>query len=168
MRGLDVRFAEVQQRGLRGDRRWMLVDQNGGFLTQREKPKMAQIKVKLLREGGLKLTVPNQAPILVGEPESDERISARIWKSSVNAVKAEGEVNEALSSFFEKPVSLVFMDDAAQRLSDEKYTPEPVPVSFADGYPILITSTTSLKALNKHIEAAGGVTSRRSRKFLLC
>jgi uncharacterized protein YcbX len=156
MRGLDVRYAEVKQRGLRGDRRWMLVDKNGRFITQREKSNMAQIKVKLLREGGLKLTIPNQAPIIVEEPETNERLSAQVWKSTVNAVKAEGEVNEALSDFFDNPVSLVFMDAEAERLANEKYTPEPTPVSFADGYPILIANEASLRALNKHIEMAGG------------
>ena len=165
MRGLDVRYAEVKPRGLRGDRRWMLVDANGRFMTQREKSKLAQIKVKLLREGGLKLTIPNQAPILVGEPESNERLSTQVWKSTVNAVKAEGEVNEALSDFLDKPASLVFMDSEAERFANDKYTSEPAPVSFADGYPILIANGASLRALNKHIELAGGdpVTMNRFR-----
>ena len=149
MRGLDVRYAEVKQRGLRGDRRWMLVDEHGRFITQREKAKLAQIKVKLLREGGLKLTIPNQAPLLIEEP-SGERVQAKVWKSTVDALKVVGESSEALSDFLGKTVSLVFMDQEAERFTNEKYTPEPAPVSFADGYPVLIANTASLRALNKH------------------
>jgi len=164
MRGLDVRYAEVKQRGLRGDRRWMLVDENGRFITQREKAKLAQIKVKLLRESGLKLTVPNKAPILIEEPTS-ERMQTKVWKSTVDALRVEGEVNASLSDFLGKPVALVFMDRDTERFTEDKYTNEPEPVSFADGYPVLIANTASLRALNKHIEAAGGdaITMKRFR-----
>lgn len=165
MRGLDVRYAEVKQRGLRGDRRWILVDEKGRFQTQREKAKMAQIKVKLLREGGLKLTVPNQAPLIIEEPSGQDRLQAKVWKSTVDVLKVDSEANAALADFLDKKVALVFMDAEAERFANEKYTSEPVPVSFADGYPILIANTASLRALNKHIEAAGGdaVTMNRFR-----
>ena len=153
-RGLDIRFAEVQARGLRGDRRWMIVDEHGNFITQRDKAKLAQVKVKITGEG-LKLTIPNQAPILIDQPDGAERKQTKVWKSKVNAAAVSSDANTALSGFLDKSVSLVFMDEEAERLSNEKYTSEPTPVSFADGYPLLITNTASLKALNKHIVAAG-------------
>lgn len=154
-RGIDVRYAEVKQRGLAGDRRWMIVDEHGRFITQREKSQLAQIKIRLAGDG-LKLTIPNQAPIVFTASESASRTEAKVWKSTVSAVQAEGEVNEALTAFLGKTASLVFMDEESERLSNDKYTDEPAPVSFADGYPILVTNTASLKALNKHIVAADG------------
>jgi uncharacterized protein YcbX len=153
-RGIDIRYTEVRARGLRGDRRWMIVDEHGGFITQREKSKLAQVKVKLAGEG-LKLTIPNQAPVLFTEPDPAIRKKTRVWQSHVDAAQAEGEVNEVLSAFLDKPVSLVFMDEQAERFANEKYTDAQTPVSFADAYPILITNTASLRALNKHIVAGG-------------
>lgn len=154
-RGIDIRFAEVRARGLRGDRRWMIVDEHGNFITQREKAKLAQVKVKLAGNG-LKLTIPNQAPVLFEEPPTENRMKVKIWRSSLEAAKAEGDVNAALSEFLGKAVCLVFMDDKAERFSSEAYAGASAPVSFADGYPILVANTASLRALNKHIVAAGG------------
>lgn len=155
MRGLDIRYTEVKARGLRGDRRWMLVDENGRFITQRDTPKLAQIKVKISHDG-LKLTLPNKAPIDVAIPDDAIRKKTMVWKSTVDAALSEGEVNEALSEFVGRKANLVFMDDQAERFASEKYTDGERPVSFADGYPILITNSASLRALNKHIEANGG------------
>jgi len=152
-RGLDIRYAEVRARGLRGDRRWMIVDEHGNFITQRDKAKLAQVKIKMAGDG-LKLTIPNQAPIIVAMPDGIERMQTKVWKSKVNAAKSNGEADQALSTFLNKPVALVNMDDDAERFSSEKYAEPGTPVSFADGYPLLITNSASLNALNKHIVAA--------------
>ena len=153
-RGLDIRYAEVKTRGLRGDRRWMIVDEHGNFITQRDKSKLAQIKIKLAGDG-LKLTIPNQAPIIVALPDGNERMQTKVWKSKVDAAKSNSEADEALSTFLNKSVALVHMDAEAERFSSENYAGPETPVSFADGYPVLITNTASLNALNKHIIAAG-------------
>lgn len=158
-RGISLQTAQVKPRGLAGDRRFMLVNADGGFITQREHPKLALLCTRQI-DGGIALKWPKHDWMDVAfpspYPSQGNRMQVTVWRSSVNAAHIEGNINAALSAWLGRPVSLVFMDESAERLANPKWTPVPSQVSFADGYPILITNTASLTALNNHIINTGG------------
>ncbi|PHR94105.1 MAG: MOSC domain-containing protein [Robiginitomaculum sp.] len=161
--GVDLQTVDVHQRGLRGDRRFMLVDAEGMFITQRQSPKLAQLHVQTT-DMGLVLSWPDREPLIVGFPDPACRKSVKVWRSQVDTAIAAQGVNDVLSIWLEKPVALVFMDGASERLANEAWTHTPAPVSFADGYPVLVTNTASLEALNTLI-SANGEASLPMRQF---
>jgi uncharacterized protein YcbX len=152
--GIQVPSAEVEARGLRYDRRWMLVDEKGQFLTQRQHARMALLQVSLLqqgllvshKQGGLEpLFVPFTA-----DKEGPE-LQVTVWDDTVTA----REVDPAISAWFAEalgmPARLVRMPEKAHRPVDPCYATKGEEVSFADGYPFLIVGQASLDDLNSRL-----------------
>lgn len=142
-RGLALSSADARARGLQNDRRAMIVDQNGRFLSQRTHSRMAQIIPDM--EDGLHLKIRDK-PYRATLTETRRNVS--VWRSDVSARMADNDINAALSNFLGQPVTLVMMDADSQRETDPTYA-ENHEVSFADGFPYLITATASLAALSK-------------------
>lgn len=142
-RGFSVPTATLKARGFAGDRRAMIVSQKGVFLTQRTHPKLAQIIATL--DGGLTLTLAGQS---MPAHFTEFRMQVQVFSDQVSAVVATETVNAALSNFLETPVRLVKMDHASVRDTDPDFG-GPGTVSFADGFPYLITTTASLDALSR-------------------
>lgn len=155
VQAVPLETATIEARGLEGDRRWMIVDADDRFITQREEPRLATIKAKTAEEG-LIVELPGEMPMQVPKPEGSGRASIQIWRSVVDTALADKTVNERLSIFFGRAVRLVFMDDKACRFSSPDWAGADAQVSFADGYPILLTVTASLTALNDTICDQGG------------
>lgn len=154
-RGLSHERMTIGLRGLAGDRRWMLVDENNRFLSQREVPSFATI-ITQVTDSGLSIKVAEEAPIDVALPDGHARINVTVWEDTVSAALADAAVNDALSARLGFPVRLVYMDERASRMADPTFAGAGRPVSFADGFPALITSEASSQALNFHIERSGG------------
>lgn len=140
-RGVSVESATLEERGFAGDRRAMIVSPDGTFLTQRSHPKLAQISVDL--SDRMQLTLAGRA---VEARFGSERQNVQVWRDQVSARVAEVPVNAALSEFLGEPVHLVSMDAQSDRPTDPKFGRDSQ-VSFADGFPYLITTTGSLAAL---------------------
>lgn len=166
--GISLNHSSVEAKGLKDDRRWMIVDANGRFITQREAPRLAQIKAEFT-DDGLIIDIPGGQPVRITKPNGLKRAKVRVWRSIVDAALADESINERLGIFLERAVRLVFMDSRAQRLSNPEWAGENAPVSFADGYPILLTTTASLDALNETIDNQGGdlVSMERFRPNLV-
>ena len=90
----------------------------------------------------------------VAIPTSGARRSVPVWSDQVDAVVADDEACAWLSKALDREVRLYFMDEAAERLSSEKWH-KPGLVNFSDMYPVLIANTASLDALNQVIENGG-------------
>lgn len=163
MRAVDVEQAQVEPRGLAGDRRWLVVDESGEFLTQRSAPILAQATAAFDADE-LALMHDEMGTAVVPIPSGEERRSVVVWSSAIDAAAAPG-ADEWLTELLGKPVRLVFMDERALRMKESVWTPSPVPVSFADAFPVLVATTGSLAALNRAIEEDGGdpVPMRRFR-----
>jgi len=159
---VPLEVAELRARGFAGDRRWMLVDDHNRFITQREEPRLATLGATL-SETSVLIALPGGEALHIARPSGSSRVMVKVWKSTVDAAIADEEVNERLSQFFERKVKLVFMDDRASRFANPKWAGTEKPVSFADGYPILLTSTASLHALNEVIKGQGGVSVSMDR-----
>ncbi|MEM6648313.1 MAG: MOSC N-terminal beta barrel domain-containing protein [Bacteroidota bacterium] len=144
--------AEVEPRGLRWDRRWMLIDENSRFISQRKVASLTQLRSTLTPDG-LALHTPAGDHLTVPVPaEESARERVTVWGDDVEAVSYPDAVNDWFSCVLERPVRLVYMDAAATRPIDLDYRAAPnEEVSFADGYPLLVTTTASLRDLNARL-----------------
>jgi uncharacterized protein YcbX len=151
-RGLSLSESSITAHGLPGDRRLMLVDPSGHFITQREMPAIATLSVEA-KEDGYLLSIAGTGQIIAKPWHS--RMNVTVWKSVVNAAVADDDANTALSGWLGRDVRLVFFDDQSERSASLDWTGNETPVTFADGYQILLTTTASLAALNEDMEAHG-------------
>jgi MOSC domain-containing protein len=145
---IELAEAEVTPRGLRHDRRFMVVDPSGEFFTQRDFPKMATVWTEI--EGAtLSLAAPDAGEIeLEAEPDDGAPIRVRVWNSSgVEAIAPSAEADAWLSDYLDTRCRLVYMPDHSRRATNPNYGGEHI-VSFADGYPFLFTNEASLADLN--------------------
>jgi uncharacterized protein YcbX len=151
-RAIPVESAEVRLDGFAGDRRFMIVDPNGKFITQRELQTLARVEAHAI-QGGVYLAM--EESMLAATFDEDDRLDVTVWDSAVSAAVADEAVNDVLSDWFARPVKLVHMDDLSRRVVGAEWAGEPAPVGFADGFPILVTTTGSLEDLNRTLVEKG-------------
>ncbi|KES04241.1 molybdenum cofactor biosysynthesis protein [Streptomyces toyocaensis] len=154
-RSLPLREVVVEPWGPAGDRRWMLVDDGGRVVTQRRHPRLALAAAELLPGGGVRLSVPGAEPVTAHVPAPGATVPVELFGDKVEAVLAEdGAVHAWCSAHLGVPVRLVHLDDpATRRPVDPAFALPGETVTFADGYPLLLTTTASLDALNSLIAA---------------
>jgi len=156
LRGYSLQKADAQRIGLAGDRRWMIVDETGKFITQRQYPKLAQVDASPTARG-VALRHATLGAIEVDFPSERAPIeTVVVWRDAVPARLAES-AGPYLSAFLDKPVRLVYLHDALARRVDPAFGRAEDRVSFADGFPMLITSTASLADLNRRLPQAIGM-----------
>lgn len=155
MRAVDVARAKIEARGIEHDRRWLAVDANGVFLTQRTHPALATIAAGVT-EAGVALSADGFGAVAVERPSGKARRRVIVWDSEIDAAEADAAAGAFLSDVIGERAHLVFMDDRATRLKTSVWTPAPVAVSFADAFPVLVATTGSLAALNEDIARHGG------------
>lgn len=155
-RAFDVERAQIESRGVAGDRRWLVVDARGQFITQRSHPQLATIEA-VHTPAGLRLSALGAGDVIVERPVGSARIEVTVWLHRINAALADARAGAWLSHLFGQALELAYMDDAAERYQRNAWVAAAVPLSFADAYPVLITTTASLAAVNAQIEGAGGV-----------
>ncbi len=145
----------MQRRGLQYDRRWMLIDGTGRFITQRELPGMALLStaveapwltVYAKHNPTQRVQIPLEIP--AGELE---KTMVQIWSNRCAAHLLPKPVNDWFSEMLGKDLRLVFMPDTTRRAADGRYAPKGQYVSFADGFPFLIIGQTSLNDLNARL-----------------
>ncbi len=146
-RAVPLAEAEVGDRGFVDDRRFLIVDPAGKFLTQRTLPRLALIAGTIAGET-LWLDAPGMAPLEVSRrPWGGPARSVEVWGDSCAAWSLGVRPAEWVSRFLGSPCELVFMPEASERPVDPALAPEGARVSFADGFPFLLTSTSSLAEL---------------------
>jgi uncharacterized protein YcbX len=158
---VDLDAAELEPWGLAGDRRWLITDPEGRQRTQRVLPRMALIQPSYGVDGRLRLQAPGMTPdhLELAPPrrrEGAEEADVTVWRFTGPAARAGDEADEWLSTFLGEPSMLVHMDDTSVRPTNPKYSRAQDRVSFADGYPLLLTSTASLAVLDDWIAEMGG------------
>ena len=153
-RGIPLPAARIEASGLSGDRRMMLVDPSGHFITQRELPDLARL-IALPQATHLHLSLADGPEMMVAPPHPERRMNVAIWKSIVSAAVADDSVNRRLSDWFGREMKLVFFDGDASRTASADWAGPASPVTFTDGYQVLVTTTASLAALNADMAAHG-------------
>ena len=152
LKGISLNEAIIEKRGLQYDRRWMLVDENGVFFTQREFPKMATIAIDL-NENSLEVSSDEFENLLIpNQPTTDEKIKVRVWQSICDAIVLENNINQWFSEVLQTNCRLVYMPDESEREVNPLFNQNDDIVSFADGYPFLIIGENSLVDLNSRLE----------------
>ncbi|WP_129311048.1 MOSC N-terminal beta barrel domain-containing protein [Streptomyces sp. L2] len=154
LRGFSPREAVVEPWGLAGDRRWVLIDDGGKVVTQREQPRLALAAAEPMPGGGIRLSAPGHEPLAVAVPEPTVTVPVDIFGTKVEAVPAAEAAHAWCSTYLGAGARLVHMDDpAARRPLDPDFARPGETVSFADGYPLMVTTVASLDSLNSLIAA---------------
>jgi len=150
-RGIDVDSVLMTPTGPEWDRRWMIVTADGDFITQRSHPKLATVTVAV-GDGLLRLSTEGQAPLVVDVDHAGESRRVTIWNDNCLAIDAGDEAAAWLSNLLGDTLRLVRIDPRQSRLANPKYVgPDSNPVTFTDGYPILMISNESLAELNRRL-----------------
>ena len=158
-RAVDLDESEVEPCGLAGDRRWLLVDENGRFVSQREEPSLARVHVTYGRaQGTISVEAaghPRHRIATPAESRGAEMLKVTVWSSAVLAAAAGPAADAWFSSYLGRTVRLVHLDDPARRPVDPEFGREGDVVSFADGYPLLLTCVGSLAELGRWLTEDG-------------
>lgn len=158
-RGVRVTEAALWETGLLLDRFWMIIDEKGDFVTQRNLPRMTLIETAIRFEQ-LRLRAPGmlQIDIPVGGFDYDpgRRIMVRVWNDEVPAFVEDELVNTWVSRFLGRELRVVRIDPDHRRICDPQWTGWDQSITqFADGFPLTVLSKASLDELNRRLAAQG-------------
>jgi len=156
--GIDLTAAEIGEFGLALDRRWMLVDRMGNFLTQREHPLMATIRVSFVSPGELLVQAPAMAPLSLPltMPQDAPKVLVTVWTDVLVALDCGEDMHRWFSSFLGSDARLVCFDPEARRQCSSDWTGDVVAMTqFSDGFPLLVTTQASLDDLNLRMQYKG-------------
>ncbi len=153
--GFECSSSKVTDRGLEFDRRWMLVDENNRFISQREFPPLALLTTHIANniltvqhknDIGIKIEIPISH-------YSETNSLVVIWDDTVIANTINKVVDEWFSDILSRKCRLVYMADSSHRLVDKNYAHNSEITSLSDGYPFLLISKGSLSDLNARLES---------------
>jgi uncharacterized protein YcbX len=156
-RRVECDTARVEPWGLDGDRRWLIVDEHGLGLTQRQHRELVTLRAAY-RPGGLTLDAPGMNPLDLAEPTGGEAVPVRVFDDRPPApARAAGrEADDWVRRLLGRTARLVWLGDpTAHRVPWPVAAGASPEVSFADGSPLLLTSTASLDALNDWLRESG-------------
>jgi len=153
--GIEVTSAQVTDRGLEHDRRWMLVDHNNRFLSQRERAEMALLKVDITDDGLLVSHYKTGAMLIIPfQSQTNQTDEFTIWDDTCMGVYVGAFADEWFSEVLDIDCRLVYMPDESERIVDPeaKYVHTKKLTSFSDAYPFLMIGQSSLDELNSRLE----------------
>ena len=154
-RGVDLEYGIVERRGFRHDRRFMVVDADGSFLSQRSHPDLARVEVLLEGEDLLVATVDELGEVHIELDAAGEgpALEATLRSYVGPAIDQGDECAEFFSDLLGDPARLVYMaEDTRRPVNPEHAASTDDLVGFADGYPFLVTSASSLAALQAEMD----------------
>ncbi|MEP7321340.1 MAG: MOSC N-terminal beta barrel domain-containing protein [Saprospiraceae bacterium] len=155
--GISLTRCNVEPRGLQYDRRWMLIDSNGRFISQRENALLAlfriqlfddKLEVRIFNDPIHEITIPFFNSIALSYLP---RIKVTIWDDVCDAVEYPATINQWFSKILDQPCSLVYMPDESIRRIDPDYGVPGEITSLSDGFPVLLIGQASLDDLNKRL-----------------
>ena len=162
--GIALPRSLLVETGLDFDRAWMLVDERGEFVTQRELPRLALVR-PTLRQDDLVLRAPGMLALHVALDRVDSPLRVRVWSDELPAWDMGALAAQWFSDFAGRPLRLVRFDPDQRRLSDRHWTgAHEAQTAFADAFALLVTSTASLAELNRRL-AQQGVPAADMRRF---
>lgn len=151
--GIRLAEANVEERGFTLDRRWMLVDETGKFISQRTCPIMAMLKVEIGADAlsVYHLSSPSNLISIPFATEGEKVSSVQVWDDDMPARLVSREIDEWFSDILQLKVRLVKMAKSTERKVDPRYAVNGESVSFADGMPYLLLGHNSLVDLNSRL-----------------
>ena len=169
--GIALNESPIDRAGLAHDRRWMLIDADGKFMTQRQWPAMALIRTALTADS-LRLSAPGMSDLEVAldgsglEPGAE---SVAVWSDTTSGQRESAAAGQWFSDFLKTPCRLYKVDASAQRNAKPDWVSRWVDAhpdlaepfagqhcfGFADGFPLLVANQASLDDLNARLQAKG-------------
>jgi len=150
--GISLQTSKLLEKGLAFDRRWMLVDITGMFITQRQITKLALFKLSLADTHLLVHSGIANRSVEIPFGCEGPWIEVKVWDDIVKAQEVSEEISQWFSNQLKQEVKLVYMGESSNRFIDKRFATKNETVSFADGYPILIANTSSLDDLNSRLK----------------
>ena len=154
-RGISLDTMTLDALGVQFDRRWMLIDETGRFVSQREEARMALLTASL-SAGALNVGAPHRESFAV--PQADlraARIKASLWDDIIDVIPISSEADAWFSDVLETKCRLVYFPDDSVRVIERSFNPDGRLVGLADGFPLLVISASSLVDLNDRLVARG-------------
>lgn len=147
--GNAVTSANLAARGFVDDRRWMLIDENGRFISQREYAHLARWQARVVVDDLVLEHLDTGEELRIKQARSDEgpRVEVKVWDDQFTACLVESVSAEDLHAALGILCRLVYMSEDSNRTLDPRYAQGDEQVSFADGYPYLVANQASLEAL---------------------
>ena len=167
--GVALDRSLVIETGLEFDRAWMVVDAQGVFVTQRQLPRMALVRPQL-KALEMVLRAPGMLALHVALDTVEKPVRVRVWDDEVAAYDMGDLCAQWFTDFLARPVRLVRFDPEQKRQSERRWSGAiEVENAFADGFPMLVTSTAGLDELNRRLVPQGhaAVTMDRFRPNLV-
>lgn len=147
-KGIPLRQAQVEEKGLKDDRRYMLVSPTGEFITGRSHPQLTQVKIEFSKQG-LLVSAPNQPNFYIQSTQfSNQSLTVNIWEDELQAQHCHHDYDQWFSQFLGLECQLVYFSTASQRVVKNRSSQ----VSFADGYPLLLINQASVDQLNARLD----------------
>ncbi len=153
---------QLNSQGPECDRRWMVIDENNTFVTQRKVPKMCMLETEFF-DGELNISAPDRGSILVPKGGSKLHLSS-VWGTTVAGQDCGDHAAKWLSDFIGKRCRIIYMSDDYFRRVDPNFADPNDQVGFADGFPLLITTQASLDDFNSKLGSdSPGFTIKMNR-----
>lgn len=149
--GIKLPVATVEELGLAFDRRFVICDPSGQFITARTEPSLCLVHTKLLADG-IELSVPTMPSLTLTYAEfSSKYQNVTVWGDDINGQVCSEKANTWFSEYLQRPATLLYFGDNSFR-EKKPNTEDARKLAFADGYPLLLISQASLDELNNHLE----------------
>ena len=150
-KGISLPHAKVEELGLAFDRRFIISDPSGQFITARTEPRLCLVKTKLIAQG-LELSAPEMPTLTLSYEEfTDEYQNVTIWDDEVAGQLCSNSASKWFSDYLQRPCRLLFFGESSSR-ERKPNTDNSRKLAFADGYPLLLISQASLDNLNSRLE----------------
>ena len=145
--------ARITDRGFIHDRRWMLIDSDNRFLTQREFPQMSLLQVQIVDDGLIvqHKTHTNEKVQIPTAADTNQQLTVEIWSNKCKAELVSPDLDDWFSEMLSLKCRLVYMPDTSRIRVDTRYAPNKVLTSLSDGYPFLLIGQSSLDDLNSRL-----------------
>jgi len=155
--GISLQSAQLRARGLEYDRRWMLVDENNEFITQRQFPQMALINVEL-EQYGIKVGAEDMPALIIPwvnqDIETFDEVEVKVWNEQCQAIHINSSIDNWFSEALGIDCQLVYMPEKTERVVDPEFALNSDLTSFSDGFPNLLVGSASLDDLNERMDEA--------------
>lgn len=155
-RGVHLDSMQLSELGPNHDRRWMVVDSEANCVTQRKTPKMCLIETAI-SDGSLELSLEGGDQRYTVPAGGHEIRQSSVWGTDVQGEDCGDEAADWISAFLNKPCRIIHMPSTYTRLVDPNYATQQERVGFADGFPLLITTRSSLADFNRKLGSEIGM-----------
>lgn len=152
--GIELGNACITDRGLQHDRRWMLIDEENRFLTQRELPRMALLKTAINEKELQVFEKGNEVDKFSINlyPVEAEIMNVQVWEDTCEALRISDKADQWFSEKLNLNCRLVYMPESTRRKVDEDYSLHADITGFSDAFPLLMIGQSSLDDLNSRLE----------------